>query len=695
MIRKAALAAYKAGLCILPTAKDGSKRPAVSSWREYITRRPSVAELRAWRFDQADGYGVVAGTVSGHLECWDIDDASTGVAFEAAAVASGLGEVWARLTNGYLDQTPGGGFRILVRYPPDIEFADCTLARRPGRAGEPPIKTLIEFCLFSVLAPSNGGTHPTGGTYTRLSGAFETIASYTHEERTALIVLAKSFDECPRPEHRSASSTSTDRPGDDFNRRMTWPAILEPRGWELVFERSDVSHWRRPGKTWGVSATTNFGGSDLLYVFSSSTVFDADVSYSKFAAYAVLEHGGDFRRAALALSRLGYGASSSSSAYQDDPAPASTPPYTSPATDRRIHVAAASTITIEPVSWLWADWLPLGAFVLLGGREGIGKSMVAYTLAADVTRGRLPGVYAGVPRSVLVAATEDSWSHTIVPRLMAADADRARVYRIDVLAPDGSELMLTLPTDTTGLARVARETDASLIVFDPLLSRIDARIDTHKDSDTRRALEPLAALARTANVTCLGLIHVSKSSSQDALTLLMASRAFTAVARAVLFILVDPDDDTRRVLGLAKSNLGRIDLPLRSFRIKGVLVTTTPAGDEVWTGQLEWLGESDRSLRDLVEQAGTAQPDRTAVQEAVEWLTDYLSDQKGSAARTAIVEAGRRAGHSRMTLHRARHLAHIRSEGRDFPRMTYWVLPSTHDVARAAANDEEDDDVSP
>jgi hypothetical protein len=318
--------------------------------------------------------------------------------------------------------------------------------------------------------------------------------------------------------------------------------------------------------------------------------------------------------------------------------------------------------------------------------------MCAYTLAADVTRGRLPGVYKDVPRSVLVAATEDSWSHTIVPRLMAAEADLARVYRIDVLAPDGSELMLTLPTDTTGLARVVRETDASLIVFDPLLSRIDSKIDTHKDSDTRRALEPLAALARTANVTCLGLIHVSKSSSQDALTLLMASRAFTAVARAVLFILVDPDDDSRRVLGLAKNNLGRIDLPLRGFRIKGALVATTDAGSEVWTGQLEWLGESDRSLRDLIEQGAIEQPDRTAVQEATDWLTDYLTDKKGSAARTAIVAAGRQAGHSLATLKRARDAAHLRSEGREFPRITYWVLPATHDAGRAAANDDDEQD---
>ena len=40
----------------------------------------------------------------------------------------------------------------------------------------------------------------------------------------------------------------------------------------------------------GVSATTNLGGHDRLYVFTSSTPFEPETSYSKFAAFAVLNH---------------------------------------------------------------------------------------------------------------------------------------------------------------------------------------------------------------------------------------------------------------------------------------------------------------------------------------------------------------------------------------------------------------------
>ena len=70
----------------------------------------------------------------------------------------------------------------------------------------------------------------------------------------------------------------------------------EPQGWMRVFERGEICYWRRPGKAFGISATTNVHGSDLLWCFSSSTAFEPETSYSKFGAYALLEHGGDFAR---------------------------------------------------------------------------------------------------------------------------------------------------------------------------------------------------------------------------------------------------------------------------------------------------------------------------------------------------------------------------------------------------------------
>ena len=82
---------------------------------------------------------------------------------------------------------------------------------------------------------------------------------------------------------------------------------LTSHGWTNVYTRDGTTYWRRPGKDIGISATTNFGGADLLYVFSSSTQFEAEKSYTRFGAYAVLNHGGDFHAAARALAQQGYG----------------------------------------------------------------------------------------------------------------------------------------------------------------------------------------------------------------------------------------------------------------------------------------------------------------------------------------------------------------------------------------------------
>jgi hypothetical protein len=684
LILEAARAAYAAGLAPLPVSPDGSKSPDVRRWKDYQTTRPSVVDLRSFAFDQHDGLGIVSGSGSGHRECWDFDTNDVFEAFVSRAQASGLGPLVDRVTGGYLDRTPGGGRRIIVTYPRELAFKDCTLARRPGRAGEPPVKTLIELPSFAIVAPSNGRTHPSGKAYERLHGAFTTIAAYTVDEREALIELARTFDEMPRPEARP-STPSADRagkrPGDDFNRRTTWPQLLEPHGWTVAYARDGVTYWRRPGKAAGGSATTNYGGSDLLYVFSSSTVFDSDKSYSKFAVYAVLEHRGDYSRAALALFKDGYG-------VDDEDRVAAEPQASTASTSRPVlrslRLTPASRVELQAVHWLWDKWLAAGTVALVGGREGIGKSVLVDTLAADLTRGRLPGIFQDTPKGVIICATEDSWSHTITPRLMAANADLDKVYRADIVDAEGFECPLSLPKDTAALTQAVKDVDAAMVILDPLLSRLEARLDSHKDADTRRMLEPLAQMADTARVAVVGLIHVSKSTSLDALSLLMASRAFAAVARSVLFVAVDPENEDQRLLALPKSNLGKANLPMKIFHIRGAKVGTTADDEEVWTGQLQWTGESDRTIRDvLVEQAAKRGGDAAEARNSAEaWLLNYLKKQGGTAASKDVIAAAIKAGHAERTLQRAREHAGIDvADTQTFPSSSYWSLPGTDSCA--------------
>jgi AAA domain len=356
------------------------------------------------------------------------------------------------------------------------------------------------------------------------------------------------------------------------------------------------------------------------------------------------------------------------------PGPRLVEPAAPPLT-RTVHLTRASTIKPRAVLWFWLERLALGTLALIGGREGIGKSICAYTLAADCTRGRLSGVYLGTPRAVIIVATEDSWAHTIVPRLMAAGADLTKVYRADVLTAGLGEASLSLPRDLPSLEIVIADVGAALIILDPMLSRLDAALDTHKDAEVRQALEPLVALADRARVTILGLIHVNKSASTDALTTLMGSRAFAAVARSVLFVMTDPDNEEARLLGQAKNNLGRMDLPTLSFRIIGVQVADTADGP-VWTGKLEWTGQSDRTIREALDAATEAAGDKTATSEASDWLDDYLRSQDGPADSAIVKRKGAAAGHSTSALHRARHKLKVVTVTSGFPRRTFWAQSS-------------------
>jgi hypothetical protein len=159
---------------------------------------------------------------------------------------------------------------------------------------------------------------------------------------------------------------------------------------------------------------------------------------------------------------------------------------------RRVVLTTASSIKPRPVRWTWINRIPAGEFTLTPGRGGIGKSTFHVWVVAQLTRGSLPGVHFGTPRPCIIAASEDSWSRTIVPRLIAAGADMDLVYRVDVITETDDEVSISLPRDVDGLAEEIGRVGAVLLSVDPVMSVISSGLDSHKDADVRQALTPLA-----------------------------------------------------------------------------------------------------------------------------------------------------------------------------------------------------------
>ncbi len=345
-------------------------------------------------------------------------------------------------------------------------------------------------------------------------------------------------------------------------------------------------------------------------------------------------------------------------------------------TKRKLVVTPASAIKMKPVYWLWQQRIAMGELTLVAGREGIGKStLVNAELVAWITTGTMKGIFLGIPKSVIIAATEDSWEHTLVPRLVAAGADLSRVFRVDVETTDIGSDSLVLPKDIKALEEVVSENDVALVILDPLMSRLSTSLDSHKDAEVRVALEPLTAFAKRANVAIIGLIHLNKSTGTDSLNLIMGSKAFSAVARSVLVAMKDPMDDSRVVLGLEKSNLGSRDVKTYVYKIVSKLVGVVD-GVPIETGVVEWLGDSDRSISQMLEEKSMGDEVSTAVGEAKDWLEDYLTINPYPVESLKIKDSARKAGHSLSALDRARKKLPIRVNSSGMPRVTSWQLIS-------------------
>lgn len=315
-----ALAFAAQGFSVVPTRPDGTKAPA-AYWKQYIARRATVEEISGWLTSgDYDGFGLVMGHVSGDAGMLELEGRAIGLVTEYAdlADASGLGDVWKQVTAGYLETTPSGGLHTIYRIGDGPELPNTKLAKDDD--GLVLIETRGEGG-YVVVAPSAGRTHSTGRPWTLLRGGPADVATITGDERDALHDLARMLDKTPPPAEpppfqASAHSRADGSvpPGEDYNQRTTWKELLEPLGWQLVYSRGGESYWRRPGKTIGVSATTGRGTLDNLYVFTTSTDFEAERPYSKFGAYTHLQHGGDFTAAARALKADGYGTSGSAPA---------------------------------------------------------------------------------------------------------------------------------------------------------------------------------------------------------------------------------------------------------------------------------------------------------------------------------------------------------------------------------------------
>lgn len=292
--------------CNVTAIKVREKRPA-HPWERWQTAQQALDDVNALPWRDAGGVGVISGV--GGLRVFDFDDCP-----DIAPAASVLTELGLPTTYPWLCRSgSGNGWSITVRCDDELPAGVLStngkgpgVYKAPGQ-GFDHLELRWKECQ-TVLPPS---LHPTGPGYRWYNvEPTEPPARVTAQQIVdaflAVTIRESSVPIPAEPPQRTYSPKAngygpeTERAGDEYARTHSWADILGPHGWRFHHSNGTASYWTRPGKDLkeGLSAATG-GDYDVLWVWSTNAhPFEPGTSYSKWGAYALLEHGGDFRAAA-------------------------------------------------------------------------------------------------------------------------------------------------------------------------------------------------------------------------------------------------------------------------------------------------------------------------------------------------------------------------------------------------------------
>jgi len=301
----------------------------------------------------------------------------------------------------------------------------------------------------------------------------------------------------------------------------------------------------------------------------------------------------------------------------------------------------ADQLKSKQTVWFLPNLIPTASFGLLEGEGGLGKSTVALDLIARSSLGATmpdgsPGM--GKCRS-LFFATEDNTS-TLKMRLQAAGADLGQIIFVPHIEDGGERLSFTLPTHAKALEDEIVRTGVKLVYIDSLFDTFASGLDTNKARDVRAALSPLREIAHRTGAVIITTRHVGKAMGRAA-TRGLGSVDIANQARFVLAVAAHPEEPEKRLLSVAKKNLGRPTDSL-AFEIEGVDVKLDDGKIEN-VGRVRWLG-TDVTTAD--EAAFGVASKRDSAKAA---LLEALS--KGPVKAEELAS---RIGCSRDTLYRAR-----------------------------------------
>jgi len=310
-----------AGRSVIPCRAD-TKKCALYEWTTWQSQIAPWETAKKW---PGGAIAIVGGRVSGNLECVDFDDCGSRYAAWSEMVEAEAPGLLAKLT---IEQSPSGGFHVVYRCTEASIPGSLNLASRGHETEEHgyvhvhgkrlkgkrygakwwAVQKLIETRgegNYFVCAPSAG--------YVLVQGTHKAPPVITASERKLLLGIARRFNEWAAPEWskdgRSWNPNATDRPGDDFNSRPDpepRDMLIEADWTPCGLRGENMEDFTRPGKEEGTSGTL-IGGRVFYVHTTNGEPLEGERSYSPFALFTTLKHGGDFKKATKFLAENGFG----------------------------------------------------------------------------------------------------------------------------------------------------------------------------------------------------------------------------------------------------------------------------------------------------------------------------------------------------------------------------------------------------
>lgn len=303
-------------------------------------------------------------------------------------------------------------------------------------------------------------------------------------------------------------------------------------------------------------------------------------------------------------------------------------------------------VEVEPICWLWYPFIPYGKVTIIQGDPGEGKTTLVLQIIARLTKGEsIIDEDESLPINVIYQTAEDGLADTIKPRLLAANADCSKVLVID-----DSDTPLTMRD--ARLEQAIIETNAKLVVLDPIQGFLGADVDMHRANEIRPIMKHISELAEKYKCAIILIGHMNKCSVGKSVYRGLGSIDFQAAARSVLIVGRIKDEPEIRVVCQAKSSLAP-EAKAVAFRLSE-------------ENGFEWVGEYDVSADDLL--SGTVKG--TKKQAAMDFLEGLLSE--GQMSQTEIVELAERKSIAEKTLRNAKEALGIKSKREN--NQWYWSL---------------------